>query len=101
MAAAEGTQATAKKHVVPARLIHFVKPKYRNAAREAGITGTVVLKGVIAKDGTATELEYVSGPPSLSDSAIKAVKQWRYRSTVVNGEAKEVETTISVIFAIP
>ena len=85
----------------PAKLVHQVIPKYPADARKAGITGTVVLKAVIAKDGSVKDLQYVSGPKDLADSAIKAVKKWRYETTRIGGNPVEVETTISVAFTLP
>ncbi len=65
----------------------------------AHISGTVVLHAIIAKDGTIQELEFVSGPPMLVKSAMDAVKQWRYKPYLLNGDPVEVETTINVDFS--
>jgi len=46
------------------------------------------------------DLEYVSGPPLLMKSALDAIKQWRYKPTMLNGEPVEVDTTISVVFSL-
>ena len=51
----------------------------------------MILHAIIAKDGTIQKLEYVSGPPLLMRTAMDAVKQWRYRPTMLNGEPVEVE----------
>jgi len=45
-------------------------------------------------------LDVMSGPPLLVQSALEAVRQWRYRPTRLNGEPVEVETTITVIFRL-
>jgi hypothetical protein len=55
---------------------------------------------VIGKDGSVKELSFVSGPEELSDSAMYAVRQWEYQPTLVQGEPVEVDTTISVIYAL-
>ena len=86
--------------VQQANLINKVVPSYPPIAKSARIQGTVILHAVIAKDGTVQELTYVSGPTLLVQSAMEAVRQWRYRPTLLNGEPVEVETTISVIFSL-
>ena len=78
--------------------INSVTPEYPKIAQVAHISGTVVLHAVIGKDGIIEQLEYVSGPPTLVKSAMDAVKQWRYRPYLLNGEPVEVETTINVDF---
>jgi TonB family protein len=82
---------------VPTRL---VEPDYPTEARQAHAQGTVVLHTIVANDGTVMKVEYVSGPQLLTDPAIVAVKQWAYGPTKVNGERVEVDTTISVVFAL-
>jgi protein TonB len=58
------------------------------------------LHALIAKDGTVQQLEVMSGHPLLVQAALDAVKQWRYRPTLLNGEPVEVDTTIDVIFTL-
>ena len=87
-------------NVQQANLIHQVMPLYPEIAKTAHIQGTVILHAIIAKDGTVQELQYISGPPLLMRSAMDAVRQWRYRPTLLNGEAVQVDTTISVVFTL-
>lgn len=84
--------------VQSALLVNRVVPAYPAVAITAHISGTVVLHAIIAKDGTVQELSYVSGPPLLMKAAMDAVRQWRYRPTMLNDEPVEVETTIDVVF---
>lgn len=84
--------------VEAAQLAHKVEPEYPPIARAANVSGTVVLHAVVAKDGSVQDLDIVSGPPLLLKAAMEAVKQWRYRSTLLNGQPVEVDTTISVPF---
>ena len=86
--------------VAEGNLIHQVSPTYPPTARSAGIQGTVVLKAVIGKDGLVHDLQVVSGQPALTNSALAAVKQWRYQPYRLDGEAVEVETTIIVNFTL-
>ncbi len=87
-------------NVQQANLIHEVQPIYPEIAKTAHIQGTVLLHAIIAKDGTIQQLQYISGPPLLMRSAMDAVRQWRYRPTMLNGEPVEVETTIQVVFTL-
>jgi protein TonB len=87
-------------NVESASIIRKVIPEYPVTAILARISGKVVLHAIIAKDGTVQELQYVSGPPLLVAAAINAVKQWRYKPTMLNGEPVEVATTIDVVFSL-
>ena len=83
-----------------AMLIHRVEPVYPVLARQTGRSGRVELRAVIATDGTIQSLQVVSGDPFFYQSAMDAVRQWRYRPTVLNGEPVEIDTFISVIYNI-
>ena len=83
-----------------AKLLRMVQPVYPPIAKAARIQGTVVLHAIIAKDGTVQELKYVSGPPLLVQSAMDAVKQWRYQPTLLNAVPVKVDTVITVIFTL-
>jgi periplasmic protein TonB len=80
-------------------LIHKVQPSYPSLARSARIQGDVVLKAIIDKQGNIQDLQLVSGHPMLVKAAMEAVKQWRYRPYLLNGQPVEVETTITVTFS--
>jgi TonB family protein len=80
--------------------IKKVAPFYRRSAYESGIEGTVVLQGVISKEGRVKELIAVSGPQSLQQAAIDAVKQWEYEPWILDGAPIEVETTLEVPFSL-
>jgi TonB family protein len=86
--------------VTSARLVHKVSPKYPKKARKERVEGVVRLHAIIGKDGTPRELTVLSGDPLLTDAAIKAVRQWRYLPTLLEGQPVEVDTTIDVIFAL-
>jgi TonB family protein len=88
------------KVVTQGLLIHKVAPKYPKAARKAHIEGTVVLSATIGKDGRIANLRAVSGPEALIESAVKAVKQWRYKPYLLDGEAVEVDSEIRVNFQL-
>jgi len=81
-------------------LIRRVEPQYPPLARTARIQGPVVLEALISKEGTMQNLRLISGHPLLVQAAINAVSQWRYRPYILNGEAIEVETQITVNFML-
>lgn len=86
--------------VQEARRISYVLPSYPPLAREAHISGTVELIGVIATDGTIQSLRVISGHPLLVKAAVDAVRQWRYRPTLLNGQPVEVIAPITVTFSL-
>ena len=86
--------------VTAAKLVKRVNPVYPPLARQTRISGTVKFHVIIAKDGSVQQLEVLSGHPLLVQSAIDAVRQWKYQPTLLNGEPVEVDTTIDVIFAL-
>jgi len=83
-----------------ASLINRVTPVYPPLARQTRISGTVRLHAIIAKDGGVQQVEVISGHPLLVQSALDAVRQWKYRPTLLNGEPVEVDTTIDVVYAL-
>lgn len=100
-AAAEGA---ARRTVSPSEmtdlLISHVNPRYPPEAKKAGIQGTVVLRAVIATDGTVDQLTVLSGPKELQQSSLDAVRLWRYKPYIVDGQPVEVETTVNVIYSL-
>jgi protein TonB len=86
--------------VQEARLVHRVEPKYPPLPRSAGIEGKVVLRAIIAKDGTIQSLEVLSGHPLFIEAAREAIGQWRFQPTLLNGVPVEVETQITVVFSM-
>jgi periplasmic protein TonB len=81
-------------------LIHREEPVYPTLAKAARVQGEVVLSAVIDATGQIQNLQLVSGHPMLVPAAIAAVKQWRYKPYLLNGQPVEVETTITVIFTL-
>lgn len=81
-------------------LVRKVQPSYPPLARQARIQGTVVLQATISKEGNVENLQLVSGHPMLAPAAIEAVKQWRYKPYLLNGEPVEVETQVQVNFTL-
>jgi TonB family protein len=88
-------------NVVPAKLVYQAKPEYPDDAKSRGVEGDVVLLAVISKEGAVLSLTSVASPdPQLSGAAMKAVKQWRYQPSLLNGEPVETATAITVNFQL-
>ena len=81
-------------------LVRKVNPAYPPLAKQARIQGQVVLHAVISKDGSIENLTLVSGHPMLAPAAIEAVKQWKYKPYLLNGEPVEVDTEVLVNFTL-
>ncbi len=87
-------------HWAEGNLIYRVQPVYPPLARQARIQGTVQLRAIVSKTGTIENLVAISGHPMLVPSALNAVRQWRYRPYLLNGEPIEVETEVTVNFIL-
>jgi protein TonB len=94
------TRVRVSQGVSQGLLVHKVTPQYPPLAKQARIQGVVVLQALIGKDGTITGLHVVSGHPMLTNAALEAVKEWKYKPYYLNGEPVEVETTINVNFSL-
>jgi protein TonB len=81
-------------------LIRKVPPTYPPLARQARIQGVVVLQAQISKEGNIQNLQLISGHPMLAPAAIEAVKQWKYKPYLLNGEPVEVDTQVQVNFTL-
>jgi TonB family protein len=82
------------------QIITKVAPVYLPLARQARIQGQVILRVHISKSGDVENLQLVSGHPMLAPAAIEAVKQWKYRPYLLNGEPVKVETNVTVNFTL-
>jgi len=81
-------------------LVRQVKPQYPPMARETRVEGDVVLSAVIDKNGVVSDVRAISGPALLIPPALQAVRQWRYKPYLLNGQPVEVETQIKVQFRL-
>ena len=97
-------EAPATQHVssgvMQGMLINKVIPTYPAIAQAIRASGTVVLQATISRTGTIENLRVMSGPAMLQQAAIDAVKQWRYRPYMLNGQPVEVETAVEVDFKL-
>jgi TonB family protein len=86
--------------VQQAKLVDANQPAYPEAARNAGISGEVVLNIVIAKDGSVAKIVEMRGHPMLAPAALDAVRQWKYQPTLLNNQPIQVATQVTVNFTL-
>jgi protein TonB len=86
--------------VMEALLINRVEPAYPAIARTTRTSGAVVLSAVIAADGTIQSLRVVSGSPLLTVAATAAVREWRFKPMLLDGQPIEVQTLITINFVL-
>ena len=78
-----------------------IAPSYPSNALRMHIEGTVELLATISKDGNITHIKVLSGDAQLSKAASDAVKQWKYKPYLLNGEPVEIQTQVTVNFKLP
>ncbi len=80
------------------RQTYSVQPEYPVLARETHISGIVVVNAVIDEHGSVVQARVLSGHPLLIPAALKAVAQWKYEPTLLNGMPVAVEMEVTVHF---
>jgi TonB family protein len=98
--AAEGGAPKGGSFGLPATLITQVPPLYPLSAKARGIEGVVVVRLLIDKEGRVRKAEVVNGDPLLTQAALDAVRQWRYKPGTLGGAPAEAEQTVSVYFKL-
>jgi len=93
-------QTLVVSHLDEGMLIRRVQPVYPHVALITRTQGKVVLSALISTHGEIEGLRVISGPPLLAQSAIDAVRQWRYRPYILNGSPIEVQTEVTVNFSL-
>ena len=82
-------------------ILKRVAPEYPKNALMMRIEGAVELSATISKDGNIRDVKVLSGNAQLSQAALQAVKQWKYRPYLLNGEPVEIQTQITLDFKLP
>ena len=85
----------------PAMLIYRVDPIYPILPKQLHKEGRVELHAIIATDGSIQSLEVLSGDVMFYQSALDAVRLWRYKPTILNGQPVQIDTHITVIYTMP
>jgi TonB family protein len=96
----EPPAVSAPANVTAASIVDQPAPEYPPEARDKLIQGEVVLHAIIDKEGKISKVQVLSGDDMLAKAAVEAVRQWRYKPMLVDGEAREVDTTITVTFSL-
>jgi TonB family protein len=87
--------------VIAGNRITFAEPIYPDVAKKAKLNGTVVLDAIIGKDGKMKSLHVLTSTnPIFNNSAMEAVQRWTYKPYLLNGDPTEVDTTITVNYAL-
>ncbi len=84
--------------IVAPKLIRSVAPSYPSAARQAGISGNVVINAQLDKAGNIASMKVVSGPPTLQAAAMNSLKQWKYQPATLDGNPIATEITVTIKF---
>jgi TonB family protein len=93
--------APVSRGVIQGEIIRKVDPVYPPQARAERVTGSVVLEIQVGQDGRVRGISSASGDPQLVSAAMKAVRQWRYAPTLLDGRAIETTKQVTVLFKLP
>jgi TonB family protein len=83
------------------KLVRRVEPQYPYQAKQQRVGGDVMLQAVIGKDGRVHDIKTIRGNEMLAAAAMNAVRQWRYEPYKLNGDPVEMQTEITIKFALP
>ena len=95
------TSMRVSQGVAQGLIVKRVSPTYPPVALQQRKQGAVELLATVSKDGTITGVKILSGESILAKSAVDAVRQWKYRPYLLNGEPVEIQTQITVKFTLP
>jgi TonB family protein len=81
------------------KVVHYVEPQFSNSSKEAFVEGVVKLKTTVTPDGLPSDIEVTKGlNAEENESAVEAVKQWRFQPGTKGGEAVHVRVSIEIAF---
>jgi len=86
--------------VLESRLIKKVMPEYPRLAQAARVERMVVLEVIVDEEGNVTDVKVLKGHPLLNESAERAVRQWKYSPTLLNGEPIPIISTVTVVYRL-
>jgi periplasmic protein TonB len=95
-----GIAGIAGNSVHASKLLYQVQPEYPEEANRLGVEGEVVLLTTVDEGGAVIDAHPMSGHGLLTDAAVQAVRQWKYSSTLLNGEPVKVEVTVTIVFKL-
>jgi len=82
------------------KVIKQVTPRYPPLARDAHITGEVVIDAIIDEHGNVTEMKVLSGSPLFYAAALEALREWKYEPTYLNDEPVSVQLIVTIQFRL-
>jgi periplasmic protein TonB len=90
--------ARPQSELVPATLISRTAPVFPPIARQMGVYGTVAMNVTISPEGTVSAVRVMRGAAQLQQAAIGAVRQWRYKPAMLNGQPTESTVEVQINF---
>jgi TonB family protein len=81
--------------------IKRVKPLYPAEAKEAGVSGTVMVQILVSEEGKVIEAKPISGPPQLREAALEAARQWAYKPTTASAMPVKMQDILTFNFPLP
>lgn len=84
----------------PPTKLKNVDPVYPQEAMAAKPAGTVILEAIVDGSGRVADTRIVKGIPGLDDAAVRAVSQWEFTPTLLNGEPTAIIMTVTVTFHV-
>jgi len=82
------------------QLIKQMAPKYPVLARDAHMSGEVVIDAILDERGNVTEMKVLSGPPLFYSAAMEALREWKYEPTYLNDEPISVQLIVTITFRL-
>ena len=98
---AEARVGRAGSNLVVGKPLARTVPSYPYEAQQQRVEGTVKLRAVIGTNGSVESVEFVSGPPSLMDASVAAVREWRFAPTKFDGRPVRAQDDITLFFRLP
>ena len=94
------TPVRASTLVTPPVKIRDASPAYPEVPRLARVEGQVVIEALIGMTGDVVETRVLRSTPMFAEAALAAVRQWKYRPTLINGRPVPVVLTVTVTFRL-
>lgn len=86
--------------IKPPKKIQDANPLYPDIARQARVQGIVILEAIIDPQGNVTNVRVLRSIPLLDQSAVEAVRRWKYEPTLLNGVPVPIVMTVTVNFSL-
>jgi protein TonB len=81
--------------------VNRVQPNYTDVARNAKVSGVVIVEAVIDRNGNVDQVKVIKGlPMGLSEEAEKAVRKWKFKPGTLNGQPVDVIFNLTVNFQL-